>query len=435
MPPIHSIAFYTLGCKVNFSETSYIAGIFDKSSYNVVAFKEKADIYVINTCAVTKAAVKKSKYIIRQALLRNPKAFIVVTGCIAETDIEVLSAIEGINLIVGANEKQKLLTKVEAMLHGSDVQAQNTSDCSEKFFPAYSEGGRTRTFVKIQDGCNYFCSYCIIPFARGRSRSGYISDIVNDVKAIVAKGVKEIVLTGINIGDFKNDKGETLLALLHSLDNIKELKRLRLSSVEPDLLCDDIINLTASSPKLMPHLHLPLQSGSDKILKLMGRKYDTAFFAQKVKSIHSEMPNCCIGTDIITGFPGETESDFEDSLTFVKELPLSYLHVFTYSEREGTKAAHLSQKVATGIAKKRSLRLQALALDKKMAFYESQRGKEHNILFEDANIKGFMYGFTENYVKVKTPYNKSYSNEIITSHLTKIDSDGIFIIDAHALKE
>jgi len=419
-----SIAFYTLGCKVNFTETSSITRLFKENDYTIKSFVEKADIYVINTCAVTQTAVKKSRYIINKALKANPLAQIVVTGCITETEIDLLKNENQNILFVGANEKHLLFDKIDKQLH------EQSEDIETHFFSSYSTNDRTRSFLKIQDGCNYFCSYCIIPYARGRSRSDYISNILKNIQNILNEGVKEIVLTGINIGDFRNDKGETLLDVLKAIDNISGLERIRLSSLEPDLLTDDMINFIASSKVILPHFHLPLQAGANNVLTAMHRKYTTSLFANRIETVKKYMPNACIGTDVICGFPSETEDDFKQTISFLNNLPLSYLHVFPYSKREKTKACNIKNIVSSATLKERTQTLLSLANDKKRTFYLSQIETNHKVLFESSIFKGSMYGFTENYIKVSTPYNSQLVNQVLHVRLTHLSKkEDVFVID------
>ncbi len=423
------IAFYTLGCKVNFSESSFISDIFYENGYQVVPFSKKADIYVINTCGVTSAAVKKSRQIISSVKHKNPQAFLVVTGCITDTDAAVLDKLEHIDLVIGTNEKDKIYQSINTVVTQGKPPAIKNTDGND-FFASYSLGGRTRAFVKIQDGCDYFCAYCVIPYARGRSRSNQIKNIVRQVEKITEAGIKEVVLTGINIGDFKNDKKETLTDLCETLEAIEPLQRLRLSSIEPDLLSDALIRLISTSSKIMPHLHLPLQSGTDKVLKRMNRRYDTAFFAEKVFKIKKNIPDCCIGTDVIAGFPGESIADFEAGMDFIEKLPLSYIHVFPYSSRPQAQSSGFENALDQSVIKNRTLALKALAKNKKELFFSSQKGKVHRILFEHINRRGFIYGFSENYVRVKTGFRKTLANSIVKAPLSKIDEDGVFLLDS-----
>jgi len=422
------IAFHTLGCKVNYSESSYIASVFKDKGYLIVAFSDKANIYVINTCAVTQAAVKKSRHFIKKARSLNPDALVVVTGCISETEGEELEKNEGIDLIVGANQKFSLFESVENHIKNKTL-AKPLIKNSDIFFSTFSVEERTRSFLKIQDGCNYFCTYCVIPYARGRSRSGYIDNIMKNVSLIKSKNINEIIITGINIGDFKNDKGERLIDLLIALEEGADSVRIRLSSIEPDLLSDEIINLFSKSKIFMPHFHIPLQSGSDRILKLMNRKYDTVFFKEKVEKIKLLLPNSCVATDVITGFPSETDEDFEQTLNFLKSIDLSYFHVFTYSDRVQTKACQISNKVSPQIKKHRTDALLSISNAKKQIFYNAQKGQQHEILFESSNIRGYMYGFTKNYIRVKMPFDKNFVNTVKIATLNTLCGDGIFVIN------
>ncbi|MDD3876079.1 MAG: tRNA (N(6)-L-threonylcarbamoyladenosine(37)-C(2))-methylthiotransferase MtaB [Bacteroidales bacterium] len=428
MLPQKSIAFYTLGCKVNYSESSFIANQFNHNGFTIKNFNDKADIYVINTCAVTSTAVKKSRNIINKALHNNPDSFIVVTGCITETEKLALSEINEIGLIVGANEKFSLFDLICRKIN-SEVELGSYNLTEKSFYPSFSSGERTRSFLKIQDGCDYFCSYCVIPYARGRSRSDTVNNIVKNASNIVAKGIREIVLTGINIGDFRNNQGERLVDVLLALEKIEGLYRIRMSSVEPDLLTDDILQLTSQSEKILNHFHLPLQSGSNRILKLMNRKYQIELFRERLFKIKELMPDACIGTDIITGFPTETESDFNDSLGFLESLPLSYMHVFSYSKRNQTQASKMGENVPPSLKKERTNVLLSLADQKKTIFYSTQIGKIHQVLFESKNDKGYIHGFSKNYLKVKMLYDKYLINKIVSIPLTTIDNDGVFVED------
>jgi len=423
-----SVAFYTLGCKVNYSETSFISNKFKENDYLIKNFNDVADVYIINTCSVTQTAVKKSRNVIQKAIRLNANALVVVTGCITETEKKEIENNDQIGLIVGANDKFNLFEIVDDKVN-TIKQHHNLTKDENTFFSTYSSGDRTRSFLKIQDGCNYFCSYCVIPYARGRSRSDTIDNVLKNVNEIIKSGIKEIILTGINIGDFHNSRGETLTDLLKALEQINALYRVRLSSIEPDLLTDEIIELFSKSSLLLPHFHVPLQSGSDKILKLMNRKYDTSFFKNKIESIKAVLPDSCVATDIITGFPHENENDFNDTLGFLEKIDLSYIHVFSYSERLQTKAAQWDVKINPQIKKSRTDALLKLSEIKKSAFYNSQIGKKHNILFESSKINGCMFGFTQNYLKVKMPYNKQYVNKIVNTTLNTLDTDSVFVID------
>ena len=428
IPYRYKIAFYTLGCKVNYSETSYITRKFEENNFRITSFNETSDIYVINTCAVTQAAVKKSRYIIQKAIKKNPAALIVITGCMTEIEQNELKKYNNTALIINTNEKYLIFEKIKEKLNTDFIISHNILSENE-FFPTFSYGERTRSFLKIQDGCNYFCSYCVVPYARGRSRSDSIENIIQNIKKITDLGIKEIIITGINIGDFKNKDGKRLIDLLLKIEDRCNISRLRLSSIEPDLLNDEIIQIVSQSEIFMPHFHIPLQSGTDKILRLMNRKYDTMLFKNKVGLIKKFLPDCCIATDIITGFPGETDIDFETTYHFLNNLELSYFHVFTYSERENTKAYHMQDKVSYPIKKQRTDRLLSLSAYKRNEFYNSQKGKQHEILFESDNVNGYMYGFTKNYIRVKMPFNKDFENKIHTTTLNNIDSDNVFIID------
>lgn len=423
-----TIAFHTLGCKVNFAETSGVEQIFIDEGYTKVSFKELADVYVVNTCAVTQTAVKKSRTIIHQALRMNPHALVVITGCITETEKNDINDFGNNVIIVGANEKFNLFARVEATLNKSKI-IEIPVNASEVYFPSYSGNSRTRSFIKIQDGCNYFCSYCVIPHARGRSRSGYTNDILKDIRKIIDNGVQEIVLTGINIGDFRNDKGETLYSFLSELVKIKELKRVRLSSIEPDLLHNNILELFTLYPALLPHFHIPLQSGTDKVLKMMNRRYTTDFYRDKMTAIKTQLPHAFLGTDIITGFPGETDEDFETTRAFVESLPLSAMHVFTYSDRAPAKAAGFSDKLSPQEKKERTTRLLQISEIKKQQFYKSQTSFTRNVLFESSRINNYMYGFTDNYLRVKTKFRKDLVNKIVPVTLNTLDEAMVFVAE------
>ncbi len=419
-----SVAFYTLGCKLNFSETSSIGRSLKEDGYNKVEFQEGADVYVINTCSVTDHADKKCKKIVKEALRHNPKAFVAIIGCYAQLKPHEIASIPGVDLVLGAAEKFNIqnflgdLNKKEiAEVH--DGKIKEVLD----YHASYSIGDRTRTFLKVQDGCDYFCSFCTIPLARGKSRSDTIENTVKQAVEIVNQGTKEIVLTGVNTGDFGVQNGETFYGLLQALEQVEGLERIRISSIEPNLLSDEIIDFAANSKKIVPHFHIPLQSGSDEMLKLMRRKYLSDLYASRVNRIKDKMPHACIGVDVIVGFPGETDEEFEITYQFLNELDISYLHVFTYSERPNTTAYKMPGKVRMGIRAERSKRLHILSDKKRHFFYEQNLGKSFNVLWEAENDNDTMYGFTENYIKVKTNYDPMLVNEIIPVELTKIDED------------
>lgn len=426
------VAFYTLGCKLNFSETSTIARGLQGEGFERVDFDEKADIYVINTCSVTDNADKRFKTIVKSALKKNSKAFLIAIGCYAQLKPEELADIKGVDLVLGATEKFKVtdylndLSKNEiGEVHSCEI------DEADFYVGSYSIGDRTRAFLKVQDGCDYKCTYCTIPLARGISRSDSLENVLNNAREISKKGIKEIVLTGVNIGDYgKGELGNkkhqhTFLDLVHNLDKIKGIKRLRISSIEPNLLKNETIEFVANSKCFVPHFHIPLQSGNDKLLQLMKRRYKTDIYIDRVKSIKKTMPDACIGVDVIVGFPGETDEIFLETYNFLNDLNISYLHVFTYSERPNTEAVNMDGIVPQNIRNKRSKMLRGLSVKKRRAFYESQLGNELSVLFEGENKDGFMYGFTENYVKVKTIFKFELINTIQKVKLINIDEDGL----------
>jgi len=426
------VAFYTLGCKLNFSETSTIARSFTNEGFVRVDFSEKADIYVINTCSVTDNADKRFKSIVKQAQKVNEDAFLIAIGCYAQLKPEELAEIDGVDLVLGATEKFKItdylndLTKNNfAEIHSCEIEE------ADFYVGAYSFGDRTRAFLKVQDGCDYKCTYCTIPLARGVSRSDKLENVLKNAAEISAKGIKEIVLTGVNIGDY--GKGEfddknhehRFLDLVKALDKVEGVERLRISSIEPNLLKDETIDFVAQSKTFVPHFHIPLQSGSNEILKMMRRRYKKELYVDRVNHIKAAMPDACIGVDVIVGFPGETDEHFLESYNFLNDLDISYLHVFTYSERENTVAAEMQGVIPIKVRKKRSKMLRGLSAKKRRAFYESQLGSFHTVLFEGENKAGFIHGFTENYVKVKTPWNPGLINTIHQIELVKIDEDGL----------
>ncbi|MEN8764558.1 MAG: tRNA (N(6)-L-threonylcarbamoyladenosine(37)-C(2))-methylthiotransferase MtaB [Wenyingzhuangia sp.] len=431
MKPQKKVAFYTLGCKLNFSETSTISRNFEREGFTRVDFDEQADIYVINTCSVTDNADKRFKTIVKNALKKNDQAFLIAVGCYAQLKPEELANINGVDLVLGATEKFKVTDYIND-LSKNDLGEIHSCEIEDADFyvGSYSIGDRTRAFLKVQDGCDYKCTYCTIPLARGISRSDTLENVLKNAKEISARGIKEIVLTGVNIGDygkgeFGNKKHEhTFYELVQALDKVEGIKRLRISSIEPNLLKDETITFVSESNCFVPHFHIPLQSGSDKILKKMKRRYMSNLYVNRVNSIKKKMPNACIGVDVIVGFPGETEDLFLETYTFLNELDISYLHVFTYSERDHTEATHLEGVVPKNVRAKRSKMLRGLSVKKRRAFYESQLGNKLSVLFEGENKEGYIHGFTENYVKVKTPWNPELVNEIHEVELTEIDEEG-----------
>ncbi|MBQ4914819.1 tRNA (N(6)-L-threonylcarbamoyladenosine(37)-C(2))-methylthiotransferase MtaB [Maribacter sp. MMG018] len=430
------VAFYTLGCKLNFSETSTIARSFVDEGFQRVDFSQKADMYVINTCSVTENADKKFKTIVKQAQKGNPKAFIAAVGCYAQLKPEELVAVDGVDLVLGATEKFKITDYIND-LSKNDFGEVHSCEIEEADFyvSSYAIGDRTRAFLKVQDGCDYKCTYCTIPLARGISRSDSLENVLLKAKEIADQNIKEIVLTGVNIGDygkgeFGNKKHEhTFLDLVKALDDVDGIHRLRISSIEPNLLKNETIDFVAQSKTFVPHFHIPLQSGSDALLKLMKRRYLTQLYTDRIQRIKEVIPNCCIGVDVIVGFPGETEERFLETYHFLNNLDISYLHVFTYSERDNTEAASMEGVVPKDVRNKRSKMLRALSVKKRRAFYESQLGAELEVLFEGENKEGYIHGFTQNYVKVKTPWNPALVNTIHQVRLKDIADDGLVAID------
>ncbi len=426
------VAFYTLGCKLNFSETSTIARDFEKENFDRVDFSEFADVYVINTCSVTENADKRFKTIVKQAQKSNPEAFLIAIGCYAQLQPKQLVEVEGVDLVLGATEKFKItdylndLTKNEVgAIHSCEIED------ADFYVGSYSFGDRTRAFLKVQDGCDYKCTYCTIPLARGISRSDTLQNVLNNAREITQKGIKEIVLTGVNIGDygkgeFGNKKHEhTFFELVQALDIVEGLERVRISSIEPNLLKNETIDFVAQSKNFVPHFHVPLQSGSNHLLKLMRRRYMKELFMDRVAHIKAKMPNACIGVDVIVGFPGETDDLFLETYEFLNALDISYLHVFSYSERPNTVAATMEGKVPKSVRSKRSKMLRGLSAKKRRAFYESQLGTVQSVLFEGENKEGYIHGFTRNYVKVKSPWNPALVNTTQEVNLKEIDQDGL----------
>lgn len=425
------VAFYTLGCKLNFSETSTIARNFQDEGFERVDFEDVADIYVINTCSVTDNADKQFKQVVKKALKRNEKAFVAAVGCYAQLKPEELAAVDGVDLVLGATEKFKITDYIHD-LSKNDLGEVHSCEIEEADFyvGSYSIGDRTRAFLKVQDGCDYKCTYCTIPLARGISRSDTMENVLRNAAEISQQGIKEIVLTGVNIGDygkgeFGNKKHEhTFLELVQALDQVEGIERLRISSIEPNLLKNETIEFVAQSRTFVPHFHIPLQSGSNAILKKMKRRYLRELYTERVAKIREVMPHACIGVDVIVGFPGETDEHFLETYHFLNELDISYLHVFTYSERDNTEAALMDGVVPHNVRAKRSKMLRGLSVKKRRAFYESQLGTTRTVLFEGENKEGYIYGFTENYVKVKTPWNPELVNTLHEVQLTHIDEQG-----------
>jgi threonylcarbamoyladenosine tRNA methylthiotransferase MtaB len=428
MQHYRKVAYYTLGCKLNFSETSTISRLFGDAGYAKVDFEDRPDIYIINTCSVTENADKKCKQLVKRAMGINPEAFMVVVGCYAQLKPEEIAAIPGVDMVLGANEKFNLVDHIEqlelkedkALIFNENIK--NTTD----FIPAFSFGDRTRSFLKVQDGCDYFCTFCTIPLARGKSRNASIDETISQAQKIAETDIKEVVLTGVNIGDFGQGGEENFFGLIRELDKVEGIERYRISSIEPNLLSNDVIDFCLNhSNRFVPHFHIPLQSGNDRLLQVMRRKYNRSLYAERVAKIKSIRPDACIGVDVIVGFPGETDEEFLDSMNFLKDLDISYLHVFTYSERANTTAIKLGEPVPMNVRKERSKQLHILSEKKKRAFYESQLGTTRSILFEQEEDEGMMYGFTENYIKVKYPYDATLVNAFCTLKLESIDRDGI----------
>ncbi|TDS16160.1 tRNA (N(6)-L-threonylcarbamoyladenosine(37)-C(2))-methylthiotransferase MtaB [Sphingobacterium paludis] len=422
------VAFYTLGCKLNFSETSSIGRLFKDAGYETTPFNSPADVYVINTCSVTDHADKKCRKVVKEALKHSPHAYVTIVGCYAQLKPKEIAEIPGVDMVLGAAEKFNIiehindLTKTEkAVIHNAPINETN------QFVSAFSIGDRTRTFLKVQDGCDYSCTFCTIPLARGASRSGKIEDIVRQAEEIAASGVKEIVLTGVNIGDFGIRDGkrqDKFLDLVKALDELEGIDRIRISSIEPNLLANEIIAFVAQSKRFVPHFHMPLQSGSNKVLGMMRRRYKRELYAERVAQIKSLMPDACIGVDVIVGFPGETREDFIDTYNFLNELDIAYLHVFTYSERENTIAAQMDGAVPGAQRSDRSKMLHILSDKKRRAFYSMQLGKTGEVLFESDVKDGYMHGFSKNYVKVRSLYDPLLVNEIVSVKYTAVTEQG-----------
>ncbi|MET6991988.1 tRNA (N(6)-L-threonylcarbamoyladenosine(37)-C(2))-methylthiotransferase MtaB [Sediminicola arcticus] len=426
------VAFYTLGCKLNFSETSTIARGFEDEGFQRVDFSEAADMYVINTCSVTENADKRFKNIVKQAQKVNPDAYVAAIGCYAQLKPEQLAAVDGVDLVLGATEKFKITDYVNDLSKNDfgEIHSCEIED-ADFYVGSYAIGDRTRAFLKVQDGCDYKCTYCTIPLARGISRSDTLQNVLDNAAEISSQGIKEIVLTGVNIGDygkgeFGNKKHEnTFLDLVKALDTVEGIHRLRISSIEPNLLKNETIDFVSKSKTFVPHFHIPLQSGSDAILKLMKRRYLTNLYLDRVAQIRRTMPDACIGVDVIVGFPGETNEHFLETYHFLNELDISYLHVFMYSERDNTVAADMEGVVPKNVRNKRSKMLRGLSVKKRRAFYEGQLGTNRTVLFEGENKEGYIQGFTENYVKVRTPWDPALVNTLCKICLTEIDEEGL----------
>ncbi len=431
-----TVAFHTLGCKLNFSETSAIGRLFAEKGFVKKDFSEAADVYVINTCSVTENADKETKSVVKNALKNNPEAFVAVVGCYAQLKPEEIAKIEGVDVVLGASEKFKLLNYINlsqksthAIVHNCDIDDVNF------FVDAYSVGDRTRSFLKVQDGCDYNCTFCTIPLARGSSRSDTIDNVIANAKKIAASGVKEIVLTGVNIGDFghgqlvevdgRKKREQNFFDLVKALDTIEGVERFRISSIEPNLLSNEIIEFVARSKKFVPHFHIPLQSGSNTILKKMKRRYLRELYAERVQTIKTLMPECCIGVDVLVGFPGETEVEFNETYEFLNQLDISYLHVFTYSERANTPAAEMKAVVPMNIRKQRNKMLRILSAKKLRSFYEKNLNTTREVIFEHENRNGFMFGYSDNYVKVKLPYDPELVNRITGITIQSFDEEGL----------
>ncbi|MFZ9003757.1 MAG: tRNA (N(6)-L-threonylcarbamoyladenosine(37)-C(2))-methylthiotransferase MtaB [Robiginitalea sp.] len=426
------VAYYTLGCKLNFSETSTIARDLEKEGFRRVEFSEPADLYVINTCSVTENADKKFRSVVRRAQQANPEGYVAVVGCYAQLQPEEIAAIPGVDLVLGATEKFNLSTYLTDLEKEESGQVHSCEIGQADFYVgSYAIGDRTRAFLKVQDGCDYKCTYCTIPLARGISRSDTLGNVLRNAADISRQGIKEIVLTGVNIGDygkgeFGNKKHEhTFLELIQALDATPGIERLRISSIEPNLLRNETIDFVAQSRNFVPHFHIPLQSGSNEILKLMRRRYLRELYVERVARIRKTMPDACIGVDVIVGFPGETEEHFRETYEFLLGLDISYLHVFTYSERADTPAASMEGAVPMSVRQKRSKMLRSLSVKKRRQFYQSQLGTARTVLFEGENKMGYIHGFTENYVKVKAPWDPALINTLQQVTLSEIDSDGL----------
>jgi len=414
-----TVALHTLGCKLNYSETSAVERLLQNDGFTTKDFTDKADVYVINTCSVTDNADKECRQLVRRVQRKAPEALVVIMGCYAQLKPKEIAEIPGVDLVLGASEKFNITSHLKDLTHGDSAKICSCEiEDVEGFHSSFSLNSRTRTFLKVQDGCDYNCSFCTIPMARGKSRSNPTANVLSEIKKIAGQGVKEIVLTGINLGDFGKDgfgkkTGENFYSLLKSIEQFDGVSRYRISSIEPNLLTEEIINLVAASPKFMPHFHIPLQSGSNKILGLMRRRYRRELYAEKVHLIKNLIRDCCIGVDVITGFPGETDEDFAETVDFLNSLDVSYFHVFTYSERDNTHALSISPIVPVHTRHERTKMLRSLSYKKMQLFSHNHKGEIRKVLFEGQNKNGMMEGFTDNYIKVSVPYKEKWTNEII----------------------
>lgn len=427
MSNLGRVSFQTLGCKLNFSETSTLARQFAEAGYSRVEMEDAPDVLVINTCSVTEQADKKCRNIVSRAVRSNPDVFVAVVGCYAQLKPEEIAAIPGVNLVLGAGQKFNLVSHVQNQQREKEplISVGEIKDVKD-FIPSFSAGDRTRTFLKVQDGCNYFCAFCTIPLARGRSRSASPEETLAQAQKAIDSGAKEIVLTGVNIGDYGTQHETSLLQLIEKLDQLEGVERFRISSIEPNLLNDDIIDFVAQSKKFMPHFHIPLQSGSDDILRAMRRRYRTDLYKERVERILNRMPHACIGVDVITGFPGENEEKFAETRNFLLDLPVSYLHVFTYSERDNTTALRIADVVPNEIRHRRTIELRMLSEKKKRTFYEKFHDTEQRVLWESAEDEGVMYGFTENYLKVSKPWQAADVNSVSNVQLGSLSGELVY---------
>ncbi len=424
-----TVAFHTLGCKLNFAESSTIARLFTDKGYKRVNFDQQADVYVINTCSVTSLADKKSRYMINKAIKTSPNGIVAVVGCYSQLKPEEIAKIEGVDIVLGSNDKFKLIDYIEDFKKSESQQIHSCEADNESFMSSYSSGDRTRSFLKVQDGCDYVCTYCTIPLARGKSRNSTVENIIKTANEIAAKGFKEVVLTGVNIGDFGRTTNETFFDLMKQLETVEGIERYRISSIEPNLITNPIIEYVAQSRKFLPHFHIPLQSGSNKILGLMKRRYNRELFASRIEFIKKTIPDAFIGVDVIVGFPDETADDFVDTYKFLESLDVTFLHIFPSSERPNTPAATMAGKVRDAEITKRSKLLHELSEKKHKAFYQQNIGKSKTVLFEHQQHDGKMFGFTDNYVKVEFPFTETLINRLVNVTLTEINTNGIFSVN------